>query len=59
LNRPAAAGDYHIAVNRRYSGQKKLGPMEQNAVVAAPSQLRTIHAPALPRSNLIEDTLFD
>jgi hypothetical protein len=33
--------------------------MEQNADVAGPSQLRTIDAPALPRSNQIEDTLFD
>jgi hypothetical protein len=31
---------------------------EQKFVVAAPSQLRTIHASALPRSNLIEATLF-
>jgi hypothetical protein len=33
--------------------------MEQKAVVAAPSQLRTITAPALPRSNQIDATLFD
>jgi hypothetical protein len=33
--------------------------MEQDDVVAAPSQLRTIDAPAMPRSNQIEDTLFD
>jgi hypothetical protein len=33
--------------------------MEQNGPVAAPSQLRTIGAPALPRSNQIEATLFD
>jgi hypothetical protein len=33
--------------------------MEQNGVVAAPSQLRTIDDPALPRSNQIEATLFD
>jgi hypothetical protein len=46
-----------------FDGQKKrqkdqIG-REQKGVVAAPSQLRTIHAPALPRSNLIEATLFD
>jgi hypothetical protein len=33
--------------------------MEQKGVVAALSQLRTITAPALPRSNQIEATLFD
>jgi hypothetical protein len=33
--------------------------MEQKAVVAAPSQLRTITATALPRSNQIDATLFD
>jgi hypothetical protein len=33
--------------------------MEQKRVVAGPSQLRTITAPALPRSNQIEATLFD
>jgi outer membrane immunogenic protein len=33
--------------------------MEQKAVVAAPSQLRTITAPALPRSNQIAATLFE
>jgi hypothetical protein len=33
--------------------------LEQNGSVAAPSQIRTIDAPALPRSNLIEATLFD
>jgi hypothetical protein len=32
---------------------------EQNVVVAASSQSRTICAPALPRSNQIEATLFD
>jgi hypothetical protein len=32
---------------------------EQNGAVAPRSQLRTIHAPALPRSNQIEATLFD
>jgi hypothetical protein len=31
---------------------------EQKGVVATPSQLRTNAAPALPRSNLIEATLF-
>jgi hypothetical protein len=33
--------------------------LEQNSSVAAPSQIRTIDAPALPLSNLIEATLFD
>jgi hypothetical protein len=33
--------------------------LEQKGCVAAPSQIRTIDAPALPRSNLIEATLFD
>jgi hypothetical protein len=32
---------------------------EQNSAVASRSQLRTIRAPALPRSNQIEATLFD
>jgi hypothetical protein len=31
---------------------------EQNAVVASPSQLRTINVPASPRSNQIHATLF-
>jgi hypothetical protein len=40
--------------------ERKIGRgMEQNGAVAAPSQLRTIGAPALPRSNQIEATLFD
>jgi hypothetical protein len=39
---------------------KKTGiGLEPKGFVAAPSQLRTIDAPALPRSNLIEATLFD
>jgi hypothetical protein len=37
---------------------KKRSAGEQKGVVATPSQLRTITAPALPRSNLIEATLF-
>jgi hypothetical protein len=41
------------------SGKKIVWRVEQNAVVAAPSQLRTITAPALPRSNQIDATLFD
>jgi hypothetical protein len=32
--------------------------MEQSSFVAAPPQLRTITAPALPQSNQIEVTLF-
>jgi hypothetical protein len=59
LNRIRGHGDKSIAVNPRLSGQKSRRPMEQKAVVAAPSQLRTITAPALPRSNQIEATLFD
>jgi hypothetical protein len=59
LNRIPGHGDKSIAVNPRFSGQKKPAPMEQKAVVAVPSQLRTITAPALPRSNQIEATLFD
>jgi hypothetical protein len=59
LNRIRSHGDKSIAVNPRLSGQKSRRPMEQKAVVAAPSQLRTITAPALPRSNQIEATLFD
>jgi hypothetical protein len=41
------------------SGQKAPLPMEQKAVVAVPSQLGTITAPALPRSNQNEATLFE
>jgi hypothetical protein len=50
--------DGNIAGKAQHSG-KIDDPMEQNAVVAAPSQLRTITAPALPRSNQIRATLFD
>jgi hypothetical protein len=45
--------------NRLSFGQKIVGTMEQKAFVAAPSQLRTITAPALPRSNQIAATLFE
>jgi hypothetical protein len=45
------------AANPALAG-KKPSAREQNGVVATPSQLRTITAPALPRSNLIEATLF-
>jgi outer membrane immunogenic protein len=38
---------------------KDANPREQKAVVATASQLRTITAPALPRSNQIQATLFD
>jgi hypothetical protein len=38
---------------------KKAAEMEQKAVVAASSQSRTINAPASPRSNQIEATVFD
>jgi hypothetical protein len=49
----------NIAVSRRFLGKKLRRPMEQKAFVAAPSQLRTITAPTLPRSNQIDATLFD
>jgi hypothetical protein len=48
-----------IAANHASPGRKIIRPIEQKAVVAAPSQLRTITAPALPRSNQIDATLFD
>jgi hypothetical protein len=48
-----------IFVTACFPGQKLRHPMEQSAVVAAPSQLRIFTAPALPRSNQIDATLFD
>jgi hypothetical protein len=51
--------DRSIAANHPLSGQKSGVPMEQKAVVAVPSQLPRITAPALPRSNQNEATLFD
>jgi hypothetical protein len=39
--------------------QNMMAGMEQKAFVAAPSQLRTITAPALARGNQNEATLFD
>jgi hypothetical protein len=50
-----------IAAKRPLSRKKPAGArihMEQIAVVAALSQLLTITAPALPRSNQIEAMLF-
>jgi len=51
--------DQSTAGSLRFPGKKIARRVEQNAVVAAPSQLRTITAPALPRSNQIDATLFD
>jgi hypothetical protein len=39
--------------------QKTAPAREQNGVVAVPSQRQTITAPALPRSNQIDATLFE
>jgi hypothetical protein len=58
LSRIAGGDDQSIAANRLLSG-KQDGGVEQKAVVAAPSQLRTITAPALARGNQNEATLFD
>jgi len=59
LNRDAGGVDATISVKALSFGAKITFPREQNAVVAAPSQLRTITAPALPRSNQIAATLFE
>jgi len=59
LNREAGGVDSTISVKALSFGAKITFPREQNAVVAAPSQLRTITAPALPRSNQIAATLFE
>jgi hypothetical protein len=59
LNPIIATVDGSIAANHPLSGQKSVETMEQKAVVAGPSQLGTITAPALPRSNQNEATLFD
>jgi hypothetical protein len=59
LNPIVATVDGSIAANHRLSGQKTVVPMEQKAVVAGSSQSGTITAPALPRSNQNEATLFD
>jgi hypothetical protein len=50
--------DESKARSPRFPGKKIAWRVEQNAVVAAPSQLRTITAPALPRSNQIDAMLF-
>jgi hypothetical protein len=58
----AGSADESIATkpsNKRFSRRKIGRGLEQNGVVAAPSQLRTVGARALPRSNQIEATLFD
>jgi hypothetical protein len=59
LNRIAESVDLTMAANHLLSGRKNRCPMEQKGAVAALSQLRTIYAPALPRSNQNEATLFD
>jgi hypothetical protein len=59
LNPIVATVDRRIPANHPLSGQKSVVAMEQKAVVAVPSQLGTITAPALPRSNQNEATLFD
>jgi hypothetical protein len=59
LNPVAATVDGSITANHPLSGQKTAVRVEQKAVVAGPSQSATITAPALPRSNQNEATLFD
>jgi hypothetical protein len=58
LNRPPESVDESIAGNRPLSG-RKIATGGTKGLVAAPSRLRAITAPALPRSNQIEATLFD
>jgi len=56
------AGKRNNGGKRRIVGKKlqeNCESGEQNGAVAPRSQLRTIHAPASPRSNQIEATLFD
>jgi hypothetical protein len=59
LNRIAGRVDKNIGASRRFPDKKDRRPLEQKTVVAPPSQLRTITAPALPRSNQIDAMLFD
>src|SRR5260370_18256331 len=59
LNRDVAFVDAAYSCKGTPCRQKDRFVNEQKGVVAAPSQLRTIGAPALPRSNQIEATLFD
>jgi len=59
LNRHANRVARSSAIKRFAFGQKIGRTMEQKAVVAVPSQLRTITAAALPRSNQITATLFE
>jgi hypothetical protein len=59
LNRDVNGIDGTMFLKRLSFGQKIVRPMEPNAVVAVSSQLRTITAPALPRSNQIDATLFE
>jgi hypothetical protein len=44
---------------QRVKTSKKVIASEQYGVVVSPSQLETIDAPALPRSNQSTATLFD
>jgi hypothetical protein len=59
LNPAATLADGTIGAKALVFGQKIVRTVEQRAVVAAPSQLRTITAPALPRSNQIGAMLFE
>src|SRR4029077_5580007 len=59
VNLDVALGDRGYNCRGGLLSGKKAILREQKGVVARPSQLRTIHAPALPPSNQIEATLFD
>jgi hypothetical protein len=59
LNRDAGGADGTISSKPLVFPRKIVRTMEQMVVVAAPSQLRTITAPAWPRSNQIDATLFE
>src|SRR5260370_42433948 len=59
VNLDVALGDRAYSCKGGLLSGKKAIRREQKGVVARPSQLRTIHAPALPLSNQIEATLFD
>jgi len=59
LNLTLVSRDAAYSCELRLYGRKTQIALEPKGFVAAPSQLRTITAPALPRSNLIEATLFD
>jgi hypothetical protein len=62
LKRNQALAAQHIAANSPQTDktfQKLTLAMEQNPIVAVPSQLQTITLRALPRSNQIDAPLFD